>query len=123
MRPPAEGGDTRGRCESANPADFGCQDTGLGVRKPPANSRLASVSVYAYTLTVELRLRSWRERRGYSLRQLGERAGASFVTLYRIEAGRMSPTVAMLEKLAKALGIHIADLFPPKPRSKRRGTR
>lgn len=69
-----------------------------------------------------LRLREWRERRGISLRQLAERAGVSFVTLYRIEAQKMSPTVAMLERLAEALDIHVTDFFPaqPKPRSKRR---
>lgn len=60
---------------------------------------------------MELRLREWRERRGLSLRQLAERAGVSFVTLYRIEAGKVSPTVAMLGKLAKALGIGVRDFF------------
>ena len=32
-----------------------------------------------------LRLREWRAKRGLSLRQLGELASVSFVTLYRIE--------------------------------------
>jgi transcriptional regulator with XRE-family HTH domain len=59
-----------------------------------------------------LRLREWRERRGLSLRQLGERAGVSYVTISRIENGEMSPTVAMLEKLAGALGISVRDFFP-----------
>jgi len=36
----------------------------------------------------------------------------------RIEVGRMSPTVAMLEKLAKALEIDVRDFFPPTRRSK-----
>jgi transcriptional regulator with XRE-family HTH domain len=63
---------------------------------------------------VRVRLREWRERRGLSLRGLAERAGVSFVTVYRIEAGTISPTVAMLEKLAKALEIDLADFFPAK---------
>ena len=67
---------------------------------------------------MQLRLRYWRERRGYSTRELGERAGVQFSTVHRIESGRMSPTVAMLEKLARALGIHVRDFFPP---PKRRG--
>ncbi len=46
------------------------------------------------------------------MRQLGEMAGVSFVTLYRIEGGKISPTVAMLEKLAKALDISIREFFP-----------
>ena len=39
-----------------------------------------------------------------------------FVSVSRIENGRMSPTVAMLEKLAKALGIAVRDFFPVKGR-------
>ncbi len=35
-----------------------------------------------------------------------------YVTVVRIENGHMSPTVAMLDKLAKALGITVRDLFP-----------
>jgi transcriptional regulator with XRE-family HTH domain len=54
------------------------------------------------------------------LRQLAELASVSFVTLYRIEAGKISPTVAMLERLAKALDIHIADFFPSKGRKRAR---
>ena len=68
-----------------------------------------------------LRLREWREHRGLSIRRLAEKAGVAFPSVYRIEAGKMSPTVAMLEKLAKALGIHTRDLFPEKEERARRG--
>lgn len=72
---------------------------------------------------MRLRLREWRDRRGYSMRQLGDRAGVQFSTVHRIEAGRISPTVAMLGKLAKALGIHVRDFFPPPGRRQsKRGT-
>ena len=57
-------------------------------------------------------LRHWRERRGYSVRELAKRAGVGFVTVSRIENGHISPTVTMLEKLAKALGISVRDFFP-----------
>ena len=71
---------------------------------------------------MRLRLRDWRERRGLSTRELGDRAGVQFSTVHRIESGRMSPTVAMLEKLAKALGIDVRDFFPPpKRREPKRG--
>jgi transcriptional regulator with XRE-family HTH domain len=60
-----------------------------------------------------LRAREWRQKQGLSLRQLAKRAGVSFTTVYRIEAGAISPTVAMLEKLAKALGISVRDFFQP----------
>lgn len=57
-------------------------------------------------------LRQWRERRGLSVRGLAAKAGVSYVTIVRIETGRLSPTVAMLEKLARALGVTLRDLFP-----------
>lgn len=57
-------------------------------------------------------LRHWREQRGYSVRGLARAAGVGYVSIVRIENGRMSPTVAMLEKLATALGIAVRDFFP-----------
>jgi transcriptional regulator with XRE-family HTH domain len=69
-------------------------------------------------------LRHWRDLRGYSVRELARRAGVGYVTIVRIENDQLSPTVAMLEKLAKALGITARDFFPterrPKPSGKRR---
>jgi transcriptional regulator with XRE-family HTH domain len=59
-----------------------------------------------------LLLRQWRERRGLSLHQLADRAGVNYVTITRIENGRMSPTVTMLQKLAAALGISVREFFP-----------
>jgi transcriptional regulator with XRE-family HTH domain len=32
--------------------------------------------------------------------------------VFRIESGRSSPTVAVLEKFARALAIEVRDLFP-----------
>lgn len=74
------------------------------------------------TLSMPVRLRQWRNRRGYSVRELARRAGVGYVTVVRIENGQTSPTVAMLEKLAKALDIQVRDFFPPqrRGRSKRR---
>jgi transcriptional regulator with XRE-family HTH domain len=69
---------------------------------------------------MDIRLRHWREKRGYSVRELAERAGVSFVTVVRIENERMSPTVALLEKLARALKIHVRDFFPAPSRTRRR---
>ena len=68
-----------------------------------------------------LLLRQIRERRGWSLRELGERSGVSYVTIQRIEAEALSPTVATLEKLAAALGMPVREFFPPTPRTTRKG--
>jgi transcriptional regulator with XRE-family HTH domain len=72
---------------------------------------------------VLVRLQEWRERRGLSIRALAERAGVGFATVYRIEAGRISPTVAMLTKLASALDISVRDFFPEERRQRRRRVR
>jgi transcriptional regulator with XRE-family HTH domain len=65
-------------------------------------------------------LRYWRERRGYSVRELARRAGVGYVSVVRIENGHISPTVAMLEKLAKALEIEVRDFFPSRKKARRR---
>ena len=59
-----------------------------------------------------LMLRHWREQRGYSVRGLAKLAKVGYVSIVRIENEQMSPTVAMLEKLAGALEISVRDLFP-----------
>lgn len=69
-----------------------------------------------------LRVREWRERRKLTYRELADRAGIALSTLYRIESGTASPTVAMLAKLAKALEINMVDFFRPR-RTAWRGTR
>jgi transcriptional regulator with XRE-family HTH domain len=43
-----------------------------------------------------------------------------YVTVVRIENDQVSPTVAMLEKLAKALGINVRDFFPAERKSRTR---
>ena len=57
------------------------------------------------------------------MRELARRARVGFVTVSRIENGHMSPTVAMLEKLARPLGIAVRDFFPVKRPTKRRAKR
>ena len=69
-----------------------------------------------------LRLQQWREAGGYSIQRLADRAGVSRMTVFRIESGRSSPTVAVLEKLTRALTIEVRDLFPS-ARAAHRSTR
>jgi transcriptional regulator with XRE-family HTH domain len=57
-------------------------------------------------------LKEWRRRRRLSLRQLALRARVAVSTLLRIEQGELSPTVDLLEKLAKALDVEVRRLFP-----------
>ena len=56
-----------------------------------------------YELAETVRLR--REELGWSQRQLAERAGMSQPGVARFEAGGTTPTLPLLERLAKALGL------------------
>ena len=89
---------------------------------------MTPVSYLDNILRVGLLLREWRTRRGWSLRALGERSGVSYVNIARIEAGTLNPTVTTVEKLAKALGVSMRDIFAPErpsraPNTMRRRTR
>jgi transcriptional regulator with XRE-family HTH domain len=46
-------------------------------------------------------------------------AGVDPTAYSRIENGHVSPTVTTLEKLARALKVHISELFPPNPSPRR----
>ena len=74
---------------------------------------------------MKIRLREWRDKRSHSVRELAELAGVSYVTIVKVENGQTSPTVAWLEKVARALAIPVRELFPeePRPKSRRRRSR
>ena len=57
-------------------------------------------------------LRTLREAAEISQVELARRAGVPRETICRIERGHQSPTVAMLARLAKALGVNAAALLP-----------
>lgn len=53
-------------------------------------------------MPVAAEVRAWRERCGLSIRGLAERADIAPSTVWRIEAGRLDPTVGMLARLRRA---------------------
>jgi len=57
------------------------------------------------------RIRSFREQRAWSLRELAERSGLSINAISLIERGENSPTVSSLHLLATALGVSISNFF------------
>jgi transcriptional regulator with XRE-family HTH domain len=64
------------------------------------------------------RLRAIREGKGVSLRGLKKRSGVAVATLARIEAGGYDPRLSTLRKLAKALGVTVAELIGEKSLNK-----
>jgi len=57
------------------------------------------------------RVRELRDRHGLSLEALAERSGVSRSNISLIERAQSSPTAAVLDKLATALGVALASLF------------
>lgn len=52
-----------------------------------------------------------RQAKGLSLVKLSKICGISKTTLNNIENGKTSPTLYELEAIAKALNVHISDLY------------
>ena len=61
-------------------------------------------------LPVQTRIREWRERRGLSLRKLGELSGVHYVSLVKMEAGRLDPRLSTVLKLCQALRVSLSQL-------------
>lgn len=57
--------------------------------------------------------REVRARTGLSQRALAERAGVTPATIARVEKGRMEPTLALLERIARAAGIDLTISLAP----------
>jgi len=57
------------------------------------------------------RLRTLREAKSASLRDIAERTGLSEYFMQRVESGHAIPTIEVLEKWAEALSIPVHELF------------
>lgn len=62
------------------------------------------------SLAVANRIRNWRKEKKLSLDELSRWAGVSKGMLVEIEKGAANPSIAILCKLAAALGISVADI-------------
>lgn len=70
---------------------------------------------------MQTHLKYWREQRGFSVRGLGERSGVHYVTIVRMESGKLDPQLSTILKLCEALGITLNQLIgvATKPRKGR----
>lgn len=62
-------------------------------------------------LELAKRIRKFRIDKGLTLAQLAEKTGFNLSYISKIENAKNSPPIATLSKIARALGIGIADLF------------
>ena len=58
------------------------------------------------------RVRALRAEAGLSQEKLAEKAGMHPTYLSDIERGQRNPTLEVISRLAKALGVRIRELFP-----------
>jgi HTH-type transcriptional regulator/antitoxin HipB len=86
------------------------QHTTLAETRSARKERPAAAEAYEQTrLRFELgeAVRTRREELGLSQRQLAERAGMTQPGVARFEAGGTTPTIPVLERLARALGLQL----------------
>lgn len=60
------------------------------------------------------KIRALRKLKGYTQEELGEKSGVSYKFIGEIERGVVNPSLNSLVHIAKALDIHVSDLFPSK---------
>jgi transcriptional regulator with XRE-family HTH domain len=58
-----------------------------------------------------VKLIALREKQGLTQRELAKRSKVTNVTISRIETGVYDPRLSTLRRLAKALGVKVADLL------------
>lgn len=58
-----------------------------------------------------MQLKALRKAKGLTRYALAKRAGVSQVYVRKLEEGRSDPTIGMLQRLAKALGVPVTELL------------
>ena len=59
---------------------------------------------------MQTQVRTWRKQRGLSLRKLGELSGVHYISLVKLEAGRLDPRLSTVLKLCQALRVSLSQL-------------
>ena len=65
-----------------------------------------------------MNLKALREQRGLSVRKLGELAGVHYVSLVKMESGKLDPRLSTLQRVARALGVTVSELIGDPPTTK-----
>jgi len=60
------------------------------------------------------KIRQTRKELGLNMKEFAERIGISYLTLFRIETDKVSPSVALLSEIAQQLGQRITDFLQEK---------
>ena len=65
-----------------------------------------------------MNLKLLREQRGLSVRKLGEKAGVHYVSIVKMETGKLDPRLSTLLRVAGALGVTVSELIGEQPKIK-----
>ncbi|WP_447964283.1 helix-turn-helix domain-containing protein [Nitrospira sp. Ecomares 2.1] len=65
-----------------------------------------------------MNLKTLREQRGLSVRKLGEMAGVHYVSIVKMESGKLDPRLSTLKRLADALNVSVSELIGEQPKTK-----
>ena len=63
---------------------------------------------------MQTQLKIWREKRGLTVRKLGDLSGGHYVSIVKMETGRLDPQLSTLLKLCRALKVTLNQLVPQK---------
>lgn len=77
----------------------------------PASRRDAGTAGAALQADLGTRLKRLRKARGWTLQDLGARAGIARSTISKIENGQMSPTFEVLQKLSQGFELDLTELI------------
>ena len=80
---------------------------------PPTPSKRAVRDDEGFLPAVGANLRRLRTRRGLSLERLARQSGVSRAMLSQVELGRSAPTINVLWKVARALGVTFSAMVSP----------
>ena len=67
-------------------------------------------SLKTTVILMQTRLKEWREKRGLTVRKLGELSGVHYVSIVKIEVERLDPRLSTVLKLCQALQISLSQL-------------
>lgn len=80
-----------------------------------AGTAAPSENLQKWATSVGGRIRDRRTAAGMTQIELAERCGLPQSHISRLESGRHSPSHRTLERIARALGVSVAELDPPDP--------
>lgn len=79
----------------------------MKARRPDSPERRRGYEGAGRAIRLAVEIRTLREKKGLSQRQLGELVGTTQSAIARLEGGRISPSLPTLDRIAAALGAEV----------------